>query len=311
MREERILNMLKEVIEDKKTGERFWFDIDSYKEARDYPKPLSTRDICTKLELNTDIEVVSGEAIRKRVLRFNNYVDDCESAVKGDVEFIKYLGLALSENEMAFLKPISLISFAQIVEAIKIRPNLDGVHEIYNQLNHVLYLLEISCYFNYIPNTEEFGETYFENLMVDIRKDVDQMFGDNRIVRRKLYELIDEVDFIINSCEVPGVPESWISANPKIKYFDCVFEMIEENLELYFEIRERNMNGSRIGFRFYPTIKEVMERRAFFEEKKQRYPNRSDERLYQDELVEALNIRFNECILTIKEALEDNDESKV
>lgn len=311
MKEEaRILKMLKEVVEDKKTGEKYWFDVDSYKSARDFPRPLSTREICTKLELNTDMEVVSDEAIRKRVIRFNNYVDECESAVKGDVEFIRHLGLALADNEMAFLIPITLDSFAQIVDSIKESSNLDNANEIYNQLNQVLYLLELSCYFNYIPNTEDDGKAYFSKMMIDIRKDADRLFGNKPIVRKRLYELIDEVDFIINSCEVPGVPQSWIDVNPNIKYFDCVYDMIEKNPMLYMEIKEQNMNGCRVGFRYYPTTRDIIARQAFFNEGRRNYPTRTDERLYQDALVETLNIRFNQCIATIKDDLEGNNGAK-
>lgn len=53
MKKSRIIRMLSEVIEDKQTGKQFWFDLDLYKHERDWPKPLSTKDICTKMELNT------------------------------------------------------------------------------------------------------------------------------------------------------------------------------------------------------------------------------------------------------------------
>ena len=311
MKEEaRILKMLKEVVEDKKTGEKYWFDVDSYKCARDYPKPLSTRDICTKLELNTDIEIVSDEAFMKQVRRFNNYVDECKNAVSGDVNFIRNLGLALADNEMAFLVPITLESFTQIVNSIKVRTSIDGANEIYNQLNQVLYLLELSCYFNYIPSTEEDGEAYFSKLMIDIKKDVDRVFGDKQTVRKRLYELIDEVDFIVNSCEVPGVPDSWLELNPNINYFDCVYDIIEENPELYNRIKVGDFSNLQRPFRFIPSISDITARQDYFNEKRKKYPTRTEERLYQDELVETLNMRFNECIDTIKEELEERHGSK-
>ena len=57
MKKSRIIRMLSEVIEDKQTGKQFWFDLDLYKHERDWPKPLSTKDICTKMELNTTYEL--------------------------------------------------------------------------------------------------------------------------------------------------------------------------------------------------------------------------------------------------------------
>lgn len=208
MKKSRIIRMLSEVIEDKQTGKQFWFDLDLYKHERDWPKPLSTKDICTKMELNTTYEFRSEEALMKRIKRFNNYVDDCKSGVMGDISFIKSLGLALAGDEMKFLIPISIESFEQIVNSLKIQTNIEGTNEIYNQLNKVLYLLEISCYFNYIPSTKEDGEGYFNKLMLEIRQDVDKTFVNKPIIRKRLYELVDEVDFIINSCEVPGVPDN-------------------------------------------------------------------------------------------------------
>lgn len=299
-----ILRMLKEVVEDKKTGEKYWFDVVSYKNARDYPKPLSTRDICTKLELSAEIKVVSEDAFMKQVRRFNNYVDECKNGVFGDFDFIKNLGLALAGKEMAFLVPITVESFNQIVNSIKVRPHIEGTNEIYNQLNQVLYLLEISCYFNYIPRTKEDGEAYFSKLMLDIRKDVDRFFGDKPIVRKRLYELIDEVDYIVNSCEVPGVPDSWLEINPNIKYFDCVYDIIEENPEMYNQIKFGDFNNLKRRFRFFPSVREIIARQEYFIGKRRKYPTRTDDRLYQDELVETLNMRFNKCMTGIKLQLE-------
>lgn len=67
MKKSRIIRMLSEVIEDKQTGKQFWFDLDLYKHERDWPKPLSTKDICTKMELNTTYEFRSEEALMKRI----------------------------------------------------------------------------------------------------------------------------------------------------------------------------------------------------------------------------------------------------
>lgn len=305
MEKSRIMKMLTEVVADKRTGCRYWFDIEGYKDARDYPTPLSTRNICTKLELNTDIEVVSDEAFMKQVRRFNNYVDECKNAVLGDVDFIKNLGLALADNEMAFLIPITADSFTKIANSIKSQTNVEGTNAIYKKLNQVLYLLELSCYFNYIPNSKEDGEAYFSKMMLDIRRNVDDAFGDRPLARKKMYELIDEVDYILNTCEVPGVVDKWLEINPRLKYFDCVYEIISEEPLMYERIKYGDLMGLKYRFKFFPSITEVLEREQYFEEKHKRFPTISDDRLYQDELVETLNMRFNECIETIRDELEE------
>ncbi len=305
MREDRILNMLKEVVEDKRTGHRYWFDIEAYKDARDFPTPLSTRDICTKLKLNTEIEVVSDEAFMKQVRRFNNYVDDCKNGVFGDVDFIKNLGLALTGNEMEFLIPITVDSFSQIANRIRNQTNIEGANAIYKKLNQVLYLLELSCYFYYIPNSKEDGEEYFSKMMLNIRKDVDEVFGDMPQARRTMYELIDEVDYILNTCEVPGVVDKWLEINPRLNYFDCVYEVITEEPLMYERIKYGDLKDIKRRFKFFPSITEVLERDKYFEEKHRMFPTRSNDRLYQDELVETLNMRFNECMGVIKNNLEE------
>lgn len=296
MEEKRLLNMLREVVEDKNKHIRYWVDVEGYKKAIEC---LTNSDIQRELELKTDAE----GALRKKVERFNNYIFGTSSdATKGSVELLKNLGRALEGDEYAFLKAISLASFTKIINEMKIKkPYLEEAREIYSRLNQILYLLETSYYFNYVPKTDACGEIYFAELMDQVRREVDSIFGDDRGVRNVLYKLIDEVDYIINICEVPGVPESWFTANPKIRYFDCVFLMIEENPELYFKIKKRNMLGSRIGFNFWPSEKEIRDRQAFFKEKRCQYPNRTEDRLYQDELIETLNLRFNECVEDIHE----------
>ena len=46
----------------------------------------------------------------------------------------------------------------------------------------------------------------------------------------------------------------------------------------------------------YIPLKEIAERQKYFEEKRQKYPTRTIDRFYQDELVETLNKRFNQCL---------------
>lgn len=305
MDESRIMKLLKEVVVDKETGSKYWFDIEAYKSARDFPIHLTTRDICTKLELQADIKVDSDEAFNRQVRRFNNYVDGCRDAVLGNVDFIKNLGLALADNKMAFLIPITSDSFTQIASNIRNQTNIEGANAIYRKLNQILYLLELSCYFYYIPNTKEDGEAYFSQMMLDIRKDVDDAFGNMPQIRKKMYELIDEVDSILNTCEVPGVTDKWIEINPHLKYFDCIYEIIAEEPFMLDRIKYGDLKNISYKFKFFPSITEVTEREKYFEEKRKMYPTRSKDRLYQDELIETLNMRFNECLESIKANLKE------
>lgn len=85
-----------------------------------------------------------------------------------------------------------------------------------------------------------------------------------------------------------------------IKYFDCVYDIIEENPEMYNQIKFGDFNNLKRRFRFFPSVREIIARREYFIGKRRKYPTRTDDRLYQDELVETLNMRFNKCMTGIK-----------
>lgn len=73
-------------------------------------------------------------------------------------------------------------------------------------------------------------------------------------------------------------------------------EHIEEKPELYKSIKNEHLRGNPIQFNFFPSKQEIAERQKYFEEKRQKYPTRTIDRFYQDELVETLNKRFNQCL---------------
>lgn len=56
----------------------------------------------------------------------------------------------------------------------------------------------------------------------------------------KLHQLADEVEYLVCACEIPGVAERWYQVNPKLRYFDCVFQFVEEKSELYLKIQQEN-----------------------------------------------------------------------
>ena len=129
--------------------------------------------------------------------------------------------------------------------------------------------------------------------MMEIRQDVDKTFVNKPIIRKRLYELVDEVDFIINSCEVPGVPDNWLKLNPNIKYFDSVFDIIEENPELYKSIKNEHLRGNPIQFNFFPS-KQEMGRTDIFRSKKLQKDRstlkRKDKSILQEQLTDFIRM---------------------
>lgn len=301
MEERKLFDKLDNIYKDKQNGKLYWLNTDAYKKAINLPKPLRIKDICTKLELVTGKG--SDEALKKRIERFGNHINGCKDASKSNIEFVRQLGLALSGKEDAFLVPVSSDLLENFAIDAKIGANVSDVNEIYNQLNRMLYLLEISCYYNYVPNTKKAGKQFFDDLVKDVKIKIDSCFMNKPVARKQFYQLANEIEYIINECDAPGVPQSWITANPNIKYYDCVYDMIEKYPDLYIDIKERDVVGSGIKFKFYPSTKDVIARQTYFNEKGCKNPTISYERLYQEELVETFNIRLNQCIDTIKNEL--------
>ena len=169
------------------------------------------------------------------------------------------------------------------------------VKTIFGMLNDILELYEASDCFNRIPGTDD-GEDaweYFEKRVGDVRK---KLTGDcrGRIADeeyRKLEQIIDETEIFVKSYSVPGVVKHWKEINPRINYFDCVFEIIEEQgME---EARRLNNMGM---LDFFPDDDDIKARKDYFEQIKSandrdglRY---SEERIFQNELLRTLAMVF-------------------
>lgn len=173
------------------------------------------------------------------------------------------------------------------------------INYIYGLMNTLLYELESSSYYSYKPGTEEDGFEYYDMRLQNIRNEIDSRFWDKKDIRNKLYRLVEEEEAFIKSYSQPGAPERWMKANPKLRFYDCVFDFIEECPELYEKIRRGEAVtgwGQMISFRFYPTAKECIARKLYFaglETKNAKQNSQySFDRFYQNELIEAFRIIF-------------------
>ena len=87
-------------------------------------------------------------------------------------------------------------------------------------------------------------------------------------------------------CEIPGVAERWYKVNPKLRYFDCVFQFIEETPDLYQQIKQGKFNdeeGFQIGFCFDPDEAEIERQKQYFAEQKEKVKKKSYE-IFQDKI---------------------------
>lgn len=165
---------------------------------------------------------------------------------------------------------------------------MDNIGSIYKSLNAILYEYEDTNGFDAISQNES-----YDKRLQHIRKDVDHLFWHCREIREKLYNIIDDILYITGSAEIPGVPERWNKVNPCLKYFDGVFDMIDDDFDSYQKIKDGKMCFS---FKFIPTLEDYIERKNYLELRKKKYENCNidvtEDRLYQDELVATFSVLF-------------------
>lgn len=212
----------------------------------------------------------------------------------------KALGMALCDGDpYGLLLEIETTNILKITEEANELWGARDLDHIYGMMNNILYDLEPSSYYWYIPGTEEDAYQYYDMRLQSIRHEIDVRFRGKNEERSKLYTLVEELEQQVKSCSHPGACERWVRANKRLRYFDCVYAFVEANPELYESIQNGEIhmeNGNTISFNFYPTEQECKERKEYFDEmfaKSQKLNIKfSEERLYQNELIEAFRTVF-------------------
>ena len=106
-----------------------------------------------------------------------------------------------------------------------------AIKKIYGMLWDVLSLYEKTERYNSIPKDEKITENDIWNFMGDklllIRKEVDTEFLGNEELNNKMRYVVEETEHFVRSYEVPGVVKRWKCINPKLLYFDCAFDLME------------------------------------------------------------------------------------
>lgn len=276
---------------------RYWFDIPKYISIRD-SLSLNATQMKNKVELAEEDQ--SKQRSVKSIIRVNKFCEGDVASLDGKdqsvtIETIKVLGKALCNDEYAFL---ILIEPQNILQTMELLDNIVGKSDlkyIYSLMNKIIYELESSSYYSYKPGTEEDGSKYYDERLQRIREEIDSRFWNKKDIRKKLYRIVEEEEELIKSYSVPGAPERWIKCNPKIKFFDCVFNFIEDNPELYEKIKSGKLlteDGLIVKFNFCPTKEECIARKEYFENIEEKNKsgnlNYSIDRLYQNELANTL-----------------------
>lgn len=108
-----------------------------------------------------------------------------------------------------------------------------------------------------------------------------------------LIYVIEETEYFVKQCEIPGVVKRWKRLNPKLLYFECAFEIMEECPEQYLQMR-RGLTD--IWLSCYPDQELITKRKEYFAQIKERYEcedmEYSEDEVFQEELLNTLAMVF-------------------
>lgn len=183
---------------------------------------------------------------------------------------VRLLGLAYGGNEMAFLEEVEIETITQALMEKENNRCSAQIKEIYRMLYEILYEIDESCNYNFVPGkeTESIDAfAYYEKRIDAVRNLANTKFLDKRQIRQQLIQIIDETEVFVKSYSIPGVVTRWKELNKRIKYFDAVYDICAENYKLYKAVCNREVtidNLILLKFDFLPTERDFEERAKYF-----------------------------------------------
>ena len=69
---------------------------------------------------------------------------------------------------------------------------------------------------------------YLTDKLFEVRKAIDMLFLGDKDMQAKLIRITDETEEFVRSYERPGVVTRWKRINPRILFFECSFDLMEE-----------------------------------------------------------------------------------
>ena len=210
---------------------------------------VSTATIQKKLELAAEDEN-SKARTASRIMSFLRGNDDETISLNT----AHLLGLAYGDSEMTFLEEVEI---GTIVQALTEKENSKcnvQIKEIYRMLYEILYEIDESYNYNFVPDkeTENIDAfAYYEKRIDAVRNLVNTRLLDKRKIRQKLIQIIDETEVFVKSYSISGVVPRWKKLNKKITYFDPVYDICADNYKLYKAVCNREVSiDNLIMFRF-------------------------------------------------------------
>ena len=166
---------------------------------------------------------------------------------------------------------------------------------VYGMLWEVLALYEKTDCYNKVPEGEKEADIwdYMGDKLLNVRKTIDALFLGEKELREKLNYIVDETEQFVRSYELPGVVKRWRRMNPRMLFFDCVFDFMEACPDEYKSI---SRGLTEVKFSCYPHESLIEERKRYFAAAKKKIEDGNlqytEERVFQDELLRTLTLVF-------------------
>ena len=126
-----------------------------------------------------------------------------------------------------------------------------------------------SKFYSYLPHsTNVVGFEVYKNQLKDIEDNIEALFTNIKNINeeeKKAFdiwqEILKPIKNIIKNGDFPGIRQGlWIEINPKLAYFDCVYDIAGVNYGTYEKLCEKNS----AKFYFSVTKEDVKNREKFF-----------------------------------------------
>ncbi len=209
--------------------------------------------------------------------------------------FIKSLGKALKGNENAFVHDtdeetdLDMRALINTVTHTREYAN-DAVKAVYRDVIAICSQPAKSSFFHYRD-----GGQYADLFYVELIEGIRGLIGANVMpyTADALNQILDEMQEMVMSWDFPNVCDRWINENPKIKFYDCVFDIRRNEPECFEMIA--NSTGF-VHFRFIPTPDEIQQEAQYKEEMSnlRQQNNETEEEQYQREVIVAVQNIFKQ-----------------
>lgn len=185
-----------------------------------------------------------------------------------------------------------LLTIAEYENSKEIRRS---IQTIYKMLWDLLAMYESTDAYNNTPLGTSEGDIWglLGNKLIEIKKELTSLFLGNRELTETLERIVDETEVFIRSYEIPGVVKRWKKINPNMLFFDCAFDLLENEPELYKDLC-RGLSDCKLSC--YPDEELLKAKKDYFERMKTRIERDnlrySEQRVFQNELLKTLTLVF-------------------